>query len=212
MGELRERRRLALPLLAGDRRDGRCRSLIYLAFNAGHAVRARLGRGDVDRHRVRARHARARRAAVPRPAARVHAHGRRRRRPRRAARDRDRLHASTSRSAPLLVAVGALRGRARRPCALGVRRGLVYAALGAAIWVALFKSGVDPVVVGLAMGLLDLRLPGRARRPRAGERAVPALPRAADAGARALGARRASRRRSRRTSGCSSSTTRGRAT
>src|SRR6476659_5325866 len=33
----------------------------------------------------------------------------------------------------------------------GVRRGLPYAALGAAIWVALFKSGVDPVVVGLAM-------------------------------------------------------------
>ena len=61
-------------------------------------------------------------------------------------------------------------------------------------------------------GPADLRLPGRARRPRARDRAVPAVPRAADAGARALGAARARARRSRRTSGCSSSTTRGRAT
>ena len=35
-----------------------------------------------------------------------------------------------------------------------VHYGLVYAALGAAVWVALFKSGIDPVVTGLAMGLL----------------------------------------------------------
>ncbi|HET6944820.1 MAG TPA: Na+/H+ antiporter NhaA, partial [Gaiellaceae bacterium] len=35
-----------------------------------------------------------------------------------------------------------------------VHYGLVYVALGAAVWVALFKSGVDPVVTGLAMGLL----------------------------------------------------------
>jgi Na+/H+ antiporter NhaA/predicted DsbA family dithiol-disulfide isomerase len=35
-----------------------------------------------------------------------------------------------------------------------VRRGLVYAALGAAMWVALLKSGIDPVVTGLVMGLL----------------------------------------------------------
>jgi Na+/H+ antiporter NhaA len=38
--------------------------------------------------------------------------------------------------------------------ALGVRLGIVYFALGAAIWVALLESGVEPVVVGLAMGLL----------------------------------------------------------
>jgi Na+/H+ antiporter NhaA len=41
----------------------------------------------------------------------------------------------------------------------GVRRGLVYAALGAAAWVALFESGVDPVVVGLVMGLLTYAYP-----------------------------------------------------
>jgi Na+/H+ antiporter NhaA len=43
--------------------------------------------------------------------------------------------------------------------ALGVQRGLPYAALGAAVWVALFKSGVDPVVVGLAMGILTYAYP-----------------------------------------------------
>ncbi|MEV6790830.1 Na+/H+ antiporter NhaA [Streptomyces sp. NPDC051320] len=37
---------------------------------------------------------------------------------------------------------------------LGVRRGFVYALLAAAAWVALLESGVDPVVIGLAMGLL----------------------------------------------------------
>ncbi|HEY2935393.1 MAG TPA: Na+/H+ antiporter NhaA, partial [Gaiellaceae bacterium] len=42
---------------------------------------------------------------------------------------------------------------------VGIRRGLVYAALGAATWVALFDSGVDPVVIGLAMGLLTYASP-----------------------------------------------------
>jgi protein-disulfide isomerase len=37
---------------------------------------------------------------------------------------------------------------------LHVRYGLVYAGLGIATWVSLFHSGIDPVVVGLAMGLL----------------------------------------------------------
>ena len=43
--------------------------------------------------------------------------------------------------------------------ALGVRRGIVYAALGASVWVALLESGVEPVVVGLAMGLLTYAYP-----------------------------------------------------
>ena len=37
---------------------------------------------------------------------------------------------------------------------IGVRSGPVYALLGAAAWIALFKSGVDPVVAGLALGLM----------------------------------------------------------
>lgn len=40
-----------------------------------------------------------------------------------------------------------------------VRSGLVYAVLGAAIWVALFDSGIDPVVVGLVLGLLTYAYP-----------------------------------------------------
>ena len=55
--------------------------------------------------------------------------------------------------------------------ALRVRRGLVYAVLGAATWVALLKSGVEPVVVGLAMGLLAYAYPAaRSDLERAGER------------------------------------------
>jgi Na+/H+ antiporter NhaA len=42
---------------------------------------------------------------------------------------------------------------------LGIRRGALYAALGIATWVALSKSGVDPVVVGLALGLATFAAP-----------------------------------------------------
>ena len=41
----------------------------------------------------------------------------------------------------------------------GVRIGLVYFVLGVTTWVALEKSGVDPVVVGLVMGLLTYAYP-----------------------------------------------------
>ena len=51
MGELRERRRVALPLAAGV--GGMVVPVaIFLAFNAGPAVGPRLGRRDVDRHRA----------------------------------------------------------------------------------------------------------------------------------------------------------------
>jgi Na+/H+ antiporter NhaA len=53
----------------------------------------------------------------------------------------------------LLTAIGFF-GVVLLSMTLHVRQGLVYAALGTATWVALFKSGVDPVVIGLAMGLL----------------------------------------------------------
>ena len=42
---------------------------------------------------------------------------------------------------------------------LGVRRGLVYLALGAVCWMAVLESGVEPIVVGLAMGLLTYASP-----------------------------------------------------
>jgi Na+/H+ antiporter NhaA len=42
---------------------------------------------------------------------------------------------------------------------LGIRSGLVYLPLALAAWVAFFKSGVDPVVVGLALGMVALAYP-----------------------------------------------------
>jgi Na+/H+ antiporter NhaA/protein-disulfide isomerase len=58
----------------------------------------------------------------------------------------------------LLIAVGVV-GAMLVVREAGVRIGLVYAALGATAWVALFKSGVDPVVIGLVMGLLTYAYP-----------------------------------------------------
>jgi Na+/H+ antiporter NhaA len=70
----------------------------------------------------------------------------------------------------LLVALG-LFGVVLGLKALGVRVGLVYFALGAAIWVALLESGVEPIVVGLAMGLLAYAYPvARSDLERATER------------------------------------------
>jgi Na+/H+ antiporter NhaA len=54
---------------------------------------------------------------------------------------------------------------------LHVRYGAVYLAVGIATWVALHLSGVDPVVVGLAMGLLTYASPaGREELERASDR------------------------------------------
>jgi len=59
---------------------------------------------------------------------------------------------------PLLTGIGLLAVvvliRAR-----GVRYGPAYLLIGIAAWVAFFKSGVDPVVVGLVMGLLSYAYP-----------------------------------------------------
>ncbi|HEV8103955.1 MAG TPA: Na+/H+ antiporter NhaA, partial [Gaiellaceae bacterium] len=54
---------------------------------------------------------------------------------------------------------------------LGLRIGLVYLVLGVAAWVALLKSGVEPVVIGLAMGVLPFARPApRSTLERATER------------------------------------------
>ena len=42
---------------------------------------------------------------------------------------------------------------------LGMQRGGFYAAVGVATWIAVSRSGVDPIVVGLAMGLLTYAAP-----------------------------------------------------
>ena len=60
---------------------------------------------------------------------------------------------------PALLVALAIGGAILAARAAGVRFGPVYGALGAAAWVALFKSGVDPIIIGLAMGLLTVAYP-----------------------------------------------------
>jgi Na+/H+ antiporter NhaA len=59
---------------------------------------------------------------------------------------------------PLLLAFGLL-GVILLVRAADVRIGLVYLMLGAATWGALYSSGVEPIVVGLIMGLLTYAYP-----------------------------------------------------
>ncbi|MFD5033819.1 Na+/H+ antiporter NhaA [Streptomyces sp. NPDC058405] len=156
MGELRERKRVALPLLAGV--SGMIVPVaIYLAFNAGHdsvhgwgaamstdtafalgmlaVFGTRLPRGlrvfiltvaVVDDFVALGVIAVAYSGHVSMPA--------------------------------LVVAIGIF-GVILVVRAAHVRRGVVYALLATAAWVALLKSGVDPVVTGLVMGLLTYAYP-----------------------------------------------------
>jgi Na+/H+ antiporter NhaA len=68
------------------------------------------------------------------------------------------VYSSRVHGRPLLVAA-ALFAAVLIVRALHVRRGLVYAALGIATWVAMVSSGIDPLVVGLAMGLTAYAYP-----------------------------------------------------
>jgi Na+/H+ antiporter NhaA len=165
IGELRERRRVALPLLAGI--GGMVVPIaIYLAFNAGDPSASGWGAAmSTDTAFALGM------LAIVGP------------------RFSDRLRAfmltvvvvddivallviATAYAAdvelkPLLLAVGffaaAVVVRTRR-----ARSGILYFALGAVTWVAMMKSGVDPVVVGLAMGLVTYAYPaGRADLERA---------------------------------------------
>jgi Na+/H+ antiporter NhaA len=68
---------------------------------------------------------------------------------------------------PLLIAAGFF-GLILVARVAGIRQGLVYFMLAAGSWVALFESGVDPVVVGLAVGLIAWAYPaGRGELERA---------------------------------------------
>ena len=68
------------------------------------------------------------------------------------------VYSGQIRVAPLLTGIGLLVVvvliRAR-----GVRYGPAYLVIGIAAWVAFFKSGVDPVIVGLVLGLLSYAHP-----------------------------------------------------
>ena len=50
-----------------------------------------------------------------------------------------------------------------------------------ALWVAMFKSGIHPTIAGLAIGLVTSAYPPARERPRARQRDLPVVPRAAHA-------------------------------
>jgi Na+/H+ antiporter NhaA len=89
----------------------------------------------------------------------------------------------------LLIAVGIF-GLILLVRAARIRYGLVYFILAAAAWVALFESGLDPIILGLAMGLITWAYPaGRGELERATdlfrsfrEQPTPELARSARAG------------------------------
>jgi Na+/H+ antiporter NhaA len=93
---------------------------------------------------------------------------------------------------PLLIAGGAF-ATILLALALRIRPGLLYFLLAAVAWVALFESGVDPVVLGLAVGLVTWAYPtGREELERATslfrsfrEQPTPELARTASQGVRA---------------------------
>jgi Na+/H+ antiporter NhaA len=151
LGELRERRRLTMPVLAGL--GGMIVPVaIFLAVNAGHAsahgwgtamstdtafalgMLALVGRRAPDRMRTFLLTF----AVVDDLAALAIIA----------------IFYSHTISLPDLLAGLAIIGVVLAVRAFGVRRGLVYLALGLVAWVAFMKSGVDPIVVGLVMGLL----------------------------------------------------------
>jgi Na+/H+ antiporter NhaA len=72
------------------------------------------------------------------------------------------VYAGSIHEVPLLVAIGIF-GLVLLAVRLDVRRGALYAVLGVAAWIALSKSGVAPIVIGLAMGLLTFAAPASRR-------------------------------------------------
>jgi Na+/H+ antiporter NhaA len=168
LGELRERRRVALPLLAGV--GGMAVAVaIYLAFNVGRpsahgwgvtmstdtafalGMLALVGPRFPDRLRAFMLTV----VVVDDIVALVVIAT---------------VYSGSISMTPLLVAL-ALYGVVYVLHRLRLRVGPVYLALGVAAWVALLKAGVEPVVIGLAMGILAFAYPAsRSTLERATER------------------------------------------
>jgi Na+/H+ antiporter NhaA len=168
LGELRERRRTALPLLAGL--GGMAVAVaIYLAFNSGRSsahgwgiamstdtafalgLLALLGRRFPERLRAFMLT-----LLVVDDVASLLVIAT--------------VYTENLKVAPLLVAVAfylvVIVARS-----IPVRIGFVYFVLGAGAWVGLLRSGVEPVVIGLAMGILTFAIPAeRSSLERATER------------------------------------------
>ena len=156
LGELRERSRALLPVLAGIG-GAVCAVLIYLAINAGHPTASGWGTAMSTETAFALGL-----LALVGP------------------RFPDRLRAfmltvvvvddivglivivtvytSTINTGALVVA-GLLFAVVLLLVSRQVRGGFIYALLGTAIWVALLKSGIDPLVVGLVFGLLTYARP-----------------------------------------------------
>ncbi len=156
MGELRERRRLALPVLAGT--GGMLIPIaIYVGFNAGEPAATGWGIAmSTDTAFLLGVLA----LVGPRFPARLRAFML-------TITVVDDLIAlaviaivySGHVAVPALLVALAVFGVVLAIRASRVRYGFVYALLGAVAWVAVFKSGVEPVVVGLVMGLLTYAYP-----------------------------------------------------
>src|SRR5438034_15121 len=168
LGELRERRRSALPVLAGLAGMAVAVS-IYLAFNSGRpsahgwgiamstdtafalGLLALLGRRFPDRLRAYMLTL----LVVDDVASLIVIAT---------------VYTEHLKVAPLLAAIGFY--LVVIVCrSIPVRIGFVYFVLGAGAWVGLLQSGVEPVVIGLAMGLLTYAIPAeRSSLERATER------------------------------------------
>ncbi|HEX7310831.1 MAG TPA: Na+/H+ antiporter NhaA [Gaiellaceae bacterium] len=168
LGEFRERRRFALPLMAGIG-GMTCAIAIYLAFNAGRpsahgwavtmstdtafalGMLALVGPRFPDRLRAWMLTV----VVVDDILALVVIAT---------------VYTEEVKLSALLVALGLFAALAVARF-LRVSRGFVCAALGTAIWVALLKSGVEPVIAGLAIGMLTYAYPaGRSDLEQATER------------------------------------------
>jgi Na+/H+ antiporter NhaA len=160
LGELRERRRFAIPLLAGL--SGMAAAIaLYLAFNAGRSsahgwaiamstdtafalgLLALVGPRFPDRLRAFMLTVLVVDDIVAVLVIAI-------------------FYSTAVDAVSLLIALGFF-GAIVVTRRLGVRTGLVYWALGIGAWVAMLESGIEPVVLGLAIGLLVMAYP--ARRP-----------------------------------------------
>jgi Na+/H+ antiporter NhaA/protein-disulfide isomerase len=158
VGELRDRRRLALPLAVGGL--GVVVPIgIYLAFNVGHrgahawgaamstdtaialGVLALLGKRVPDRLRAFTVTVLVVDDLISLSAI---AFG----------------YSSGAKAVPLLIAA-ALFALVVLLVRIGVHTGVAYLLLGIATWVAVYEGGVEPIVVGLAFGLLTYAGPAR---------------------------------------------------
>ncbi len=158
LGELRERRRVALPLVAGL--GGMVVPvLIYLAINAGHSsihgwgtamstdtafalgLLALVGSGLPDRLRAYLLTVAVVDDIVALLVIAI-------------------AYSGSISVVPLLVAF-ALFGCILLVRAADIHFGLVYFVLGTAVWIAFYESGVDPVVAGLMGGVIALAYPAQ---------------------------------------------------